>query len=106
MTLHLGIIEWDGATSPSVVVGGTPESLRRAAAMRLRDSGFENDGDFDEPLADDATDEQVKRWLEDFREACTVPWFTECGDGDADIIAAPDAPIATRIDPSHLPVAA
>lgn len=91
--MHFGIIEWDSSESPTVVVGGTPESLRRAAATRLAGSGYYNDGDFDDPLAPDATDADVAKWLTDFREACTVPWFTECdADYGAYIITAPDVP--------------
>lgn len=104
--MYFGVIEWDSASSPSVVIGATPESLRRAAAQRLANSGFENDGDFNEPLAEDATDDEVTDWLDAFREACTVPWFTECGDGDAEVITAPDVPIDTFIPWRRRPLTA
>lgn len=76
-----GLIEWDGAHEPTLIVGGTVAAVKREALRTLTKAGVpatsNADLGFVLPVpADDAADDAVDEWLTEFRAAATAPWFS------------------------------
>jgi hypothetical protein len=83
--IHIGVIEWDSddGHEPLVLADRDADSARRRIAAELW-SAAERDPQHDqlpEFLEDhgnpaDLSDDEVATWLDDHREATTVPWAT------------------------------
>lgn len=78
-----GLIEWDSARTPMVIVGCCHDAVRRRAVEIFRTMGeanFASDSpDFltEHPFpGPQAPEEVISEWLEELSEATTSPWFT------------------------------
>lgn len=71
-SVHAAIIEHDADSlrCPELLVAATPAALRVQVATRLAELIAHGETEHDDPADDSA----VARWLDEHREASTVPW--------------------------------
>lgn len=87
--LVVGLIEWDGMYTPTVIMGKDDDSVRAAAVKRIMNAYgperlLEGDGETMRAFPCLTSPDDVSSWLEEMREAMTVPWFSLLGEDDMD----------------------
>lgn len=92
--MMVGLIEWDGSYTPTVIIASSLETLNQAAVRIVRDTspedGYSADGFLTRhPYPDLKDTDAVTDWLVALREENTIPYFTVLEPHDLVLVGDP-----------------